>query len=537
MDEDTLLENRRYMKKVKKICERIARDRWEIGFVEDGLDAVMGQEPLKVNWLKHGFKDRWFADPFILEVTEDTVQVLVEEFLYQTKKGRIALLEVDRRSFELQSHHVVLELETHLSFPAIWRENGKTFIYPESWQSGALCRYELKCGQCDVGTRAVLCEEPMADAIMTDRFGKRLLFSVKENDRLRVYDYDSQKNRFVLSFEKPFDKATARNGGDFFEYRGEVFRAAQVCIDHYGEALEIQKVVCDGNENFCFIPVKTLRSNHESLDYGMHTLNTYKGIVVIDVHGWNNAFVINSINALRKIPKTIHYCWFGDSAFPDLAWRCLVSWHEHMPDWKYKLWNEDNFDVNSHPYTKEAYEAGQYAFVSDYVRLYALEREGGVYLDVDFEVFKSFEDLLDYPAFAGFEGSKHHPVMMGVCASVPHGEWISEMLCAYEDRRFVRNGKSDLTTIVQIVTSKMSSNGFCQDGTEQDYKDLHVFPVDYFCPRLTTGEYVRSDNTYCEHLGLNSWARNAPGWKNWLKRLLGQRKMTQLILLKRRLLG
>lgn len=239
-----------------------------------------------------------------------------------------------------------------------------------------------------------------------------------------------------------------------------------------------------------------------------------------------------------QIPKTIHYCWFGNSEFPELAQKCLASWHKTMPDWQFKLWNEDNFNVNIHPYTKEAYEAGKFAFVSDYVRLFALEQEGGVYLDVDFEVYKPFDDLLSFRAFAGFEGSKYHPVMMGVCGSEAHGEWISEMLRAYNDRHFLLpDGKLDLTTNVQFVTAIMSTNGFRQDGLEQDYKDLHVFPVDYFCPGQTTGEYFRTDNTYCEHKGLNSWSKQDNGWKNRLIKLVGQKNMTRLIKLKRKLFG
>ena len=526
------------MKKVRKLYEHVVRDRWEIGFVEGGLDAVMVQEPFKVNWLKHGFNDRWFADPFILDVTENDIQVLVEEFDYQSEKGRIALLDVDRRTFELKSRHVALELDTHLSFPAVWRENGRVYIYPESWQSGALCLYELKGTRCDIDTKRVLCEEPMADAIMTDRFGKRLLFSVKENDKLRVYRYDERKNRFVLSFEKPFGRATARNGGDFFEYKGGVYRASQICADHYGEALEIQKVVCDDDENFCFIPHKTLWSCHESLVEGMHTLNTYKGVVVVDVHGWNNALIVNSIHALKKIPKIIHYCWFGKTAPPETVRECLASWHRHMPDWQYKLWNEDNYDVNSHPYTKEAYEAGRYAFVSDYVRLWALCHEGGLYMDVDFMVYKTFEDLLRLRAFAGIEGSKRSPVMMGVCASEPHGAWVTEMLNAYRNRHFfLPDGGMDMTTNVQFVTAVMASKGFRQDGSEQEYKDLHVFPVDYFCPRQTTGAYCRTENTYCEHMGLNSWSGQDDGWKTWIRNAVGQKCMTCLIKMKRKLIG
>ena len=238
------------------------------------------------------------------------------------------------------------------------------------------------------------------------------------------------------------------------------------------------------------------------------------------------------------IPKIVHYCWFGESDLPQLAEDCMDSWKRYMPGWEYRCWNETTFDVNSHPYTKEAYEVGMFAFVSDYVRLVALEREGGIYLDVDFEVYKPFDDLLAYGAFAGFEGSKHKPVMMGVCGSVPHGAWVTEMLDLYHGRHFLLpDGKPDLTTNVQFITARMSVNGFRQDGFEQDYKDLHVLPVDFFCPRQTTGAYLRTENTYCEHRGLRSWTGNDSKWKSWVKSLVGQNNMIQLIKLKRKLFG
>ena len=238
------------------------------------------------------------------------------------------------------------------------------------------------------------------------------------------------------------------------------------------------------------------------------------------------------------IPKIIHYCWFGRGQIPELAQKCIDSWHKYMPDYEYKLWNEDNYDVNQIPYTKEAYEAKKYAFVSDYVRLWALEREGGVYLDVDFEVYKPLDDLLQYKAFAGFEGSKHLPLMMGVIASEAHGIWVKEQLLHYMDRHFVDvNGKMDLTTNVTFISEKMRHHGFVQNGKEQDYKDLHVFPVEFFCPRQTTGEYFMTENTYCESIGSSSWASQTKGWKTWVSSIVGAKWMPKLIKLKRKLFG
>ena len=238
------------------------------------------------------------------------------------------------------------------------------------------------------------------------------------------------------------------------------------------------------------------------------------------------------------IPKRIHYCWFGRGEMPQMAKDCIATWHEYMPDWEYELWNEDSFDVTSNSYTREAYDARKFAFVSDYVRLYALEREGGVYMDVDFMVFKPFDDLLGYKAFAGFEGSKHQPVMMGVCASEAHGAWVTEMLNAYRNRHFVQaDGSLDMKTNVQFVTSIMAANGFLQNGKEQDYKDLHVFPVEYFSPRNTLGEYIQTEHTYSNHLGLGSWGEDAKGWKTKLLKWLGPQNAPRLIKLRRKLFG
>ena len=107
-----------------------------------------------------------------------------------------------------------------------------------------------------------------------------------------------------------------------------------------------------------------------------------------------------------RIPKVIHYCWFGRGKLPKLAKKCIKSWKKYLPDYKIIEWNEDNFDINSNQYVREAYEAKKYAFVSDYVRLYALYNYGGIYMDTDVEVIKSLDEFLIHEAFSGFESPK-----------------------------------------------------------------------------------------------------------------------------------
>lgn len=244
------------------------------------------------------------------------------------------------------------------------------------------------------------------------------------------------------------------------------------------------------------------------------------------------------------IPKIIHYCWFGGNPLPELEQRCLSSWHEHMPDWEYKWWNEEMFDISQAPlYVRQAYEARKFAFVSDYVRLWALEKFGGLYMDVDFMVYRPFDGLMtQYAAFAGYEGSKRQPVMQGVIASEPHGTWVTDMLSTYETRSFIKpDGSLDMYPNTQYFTDRLISQGMAIDGVEKDVIVdgvfyLHVLPVWTFCPVLTTGEDVRTPETYCEHLGESSWATKG-GWKAKVLALVSPSMRTKLIKLKRSILG
>ena len=269
------------------------------------------------------------------------------------------------------------------------------------------------------------------------------------------------------------------------------------------------------------------------------------------------------------IPKIIHYCWIGGAPLPPLAKECIASWKEHMPSWQIMRWNEASLTQALSPlkgeegcwlehmpvYVRQAYEARKFAFVSDYVRLWALEQYGGLYMDVDFRVYRPFDALMDkYPAFAGYEGSKRQPVMQGVIASEPHGAWVRDMLQTYENRTFIKpDGSLDLTPNTAYFTDRLEAQGFVADGVEKDFFReesssaqslitnhqspfyLHVFPVHYFCPVLTTGEDVRNAETYCEHMGESSWAQST--WKGRLLRHLSPAWRTRLIKLKRKILG
>ena len=238
------------------------------------------------------------------------------------------------------------------------------------------------------------------------------------------------------------------------------------------------------------------------------------------------------------IPKIIHYCWFGGNPIPNDLISYMQTWKEMMPDWKIIEWNESNFDVSQSPlYVQEAYHARKFAFVSDYVRLWALEQCGGLYMDVDFFVYKSFEPLLIHHAFVGYEGCKRGAVMMGVIASKAHHTWIKEMMDSYKHRPFILpDGKYDLTPNTSYFTTELERKGLILDGKEKDFQDIHIFTVDYFSPILTSGEDVRSENTYCESKQLRSWSSHE-SWKTIILSYLSPEWRVKIIKLKRKLFG
>lgn len=206
------------------------------------------------------------------------------------------------------------------------------------------------------------------------------------------------------------------------------------------------------------------------------------------------------------IPKIIHYCWFGQNEMPELAHKCIASWKKHLPEYELKLWNEETFDLNSTPYTSEAYTARKFAFITDYVRLWALYNDGGVYMDTDVEVLKPLDQFLQYPAFSGFEDETHIPT--GIMASEKNGKWAKEQLDYYTAKHFLLpDGSLDTTTNVIIMCKLMGERGFILENSRQNFEGIiEIFPKDYFCPKsYVTGKIDITPNTHTIHHFAGSW--------------------------------
>lgn len=197
------------------------------------------------------------------------------------------------------------------------------------------------------------------------------------------------------------------------------------------------------------------------------------------------------------IPKIIHYCWFGGNPLPEQLEKYIQNWKEKCPDWEIRLWNEESFNINSHTFTQSAYQQKKYAFVSDYVRAWALYEFGGVYLDTDVEIKLSIESFLNYEAFSGFEDIDLP--FTAVWGSIPNHSFSKKILAYYQNKIYSNKEPPNTQFISDILVSDFKIDK--KDNTYQVGNDniniIHIFPSNYFCLDLPVN--------YATHHFIGSW--------------------------------
>lgn len=184
----------------------------------------------------------------------------------------------------------------------------------------------------------------------------------------------------------------------------------------------------------------------------------------------------------NKIPKIIHWMWVGGGQIPEKNKRCIESWYKFCPDYEIKCWTEKEYDVTRCKYMMQAYEKKKWGFVPDYARLDIIYNEGGIYLDTDVEMTKSFDDLLGFEGFMGFQ--RNYFVNLGLGFGAAKGNLlIRNMMEAYEFRDFIVDGKMDMTASPELQTRTLRSLGLKCTNELQNISGCMIFPTDVFDPK------------------------------------------------------
>ncbi len=205
------------------------------------------------------------------------------------------------------------------------------------------------------------------------------------------------------------------------------------------------------------------------------------------------------------IPKTIHYIWFGGGSIPEQYLKNIETWKKYCSDYEIVQWNETNYDVTKNLYMYQAYQEGKWGFVPDFARLDIIFHYGGLYFDIDVEMVKPLDDLLQFESFFGFENS--FSVNLGHGFGACKGNCIvRDMMESYKGLLFKNeDGSLNMTASPNYQTRVLGSHGLIKNGRTQLIRGGVVLASDYFAPINEYGFGYPTSNTYGVHQYAATW--------------------------------
>ena len=284
---------------IHKLKFYIAEPSCRVGFVLNEINKISDLPyNLDIKWIDNP-NDGWYADPFILEVNEDSIEILVEHFLYKTQKGVIDRLTIRKSDYTIISAKTILEVESHLSFPNILRLESGIYVYPENCHSGTLSIYRYDLPSDKLCAYGVLVNEPLIDSCIEYIAGSYYLFATAlmettiESDRsIRIFKSNSPLGPYKHIQTIEIGRPLGRGAGSFIFEDTLIVRPSQNGDGGYGlEVIFSEVKLKDGL--FEFNELKRIGPNKFSHWSGLHTFNRYKGICIVDGIEYRRGFVVS----------------------------------------------------------------------------------------------------------------------------------------------------------------------------------------------------------------------------------------------------
>lgn len=275
--------------KLSEYVWNLAIGHYDENIVSKGVDWT------ELKYIRNPYKKKWFADPFILDVNDDNIQLLVEEFDCDVNKGRIARITISKANYTIVECKIILELDTHLSFPAIYRLDDVIYVHPENSASGKSAIYRYDQHQDKLVEPVVLVEKPLVDAVILKKDDGFVMYSTllshNSGPELHVFKSKSLTQPFSETGTLNFEKKTARMAGAMLKTNQGVIRPAQDCTHDYGEAVLFYRGIDLLGE---------IRPAKNGKYAGVHTFNIFNETFVIDLKRYKYYYIRNLANKLLK---------------------------------------------------------------------------------------------------------------------------------------------------------------------------------------------------------------------------------------------
>jgi len=227
---------------------------------------------------------------------------------------------------------------------------------------------------------------------------------------------------------------------------------------------------------------------------------------------------------LMAIPKIIHYVWVGPKPLPEEDRRRVEQWRARFPDWEFRFWNNDTVNFNS-SYLSQAYSVRAWNRVSDYTRMDALTRFGGIYLDTDVDILHPFDPLLANTAFLGCQMGDERPDVMvnGAVFGAEPGHWLPSTIRDIFDKQMDGRKNIDSFAGPGLITKVLRENGLGRYSDEIVHvRDVTIYPKRFFYPYSWLEQYspeVVTPDTIAVHLWAETWVVKNPTYWTRIKRL------------------
>lgn len=282
---------------------------WNVGIIENTAEKVISNpQNVKIRWMKHHYRDRFFADPFLLDVDENNYYILAEEFPFYDSIGYISLLTVDKKSMKLLNKKKWIEEPWHLSYPFVY--NGR--VIPEAYRSGKVYVYETHAKE--VAKRETLCDMGLIDQTFLQYEGKEWIFATDADNALcglKIFYRDTENKEWIPHKLNPVkeDIKTSRPGGHFFTIGETLYRPVQDSQERYGRLIRIMKVEELTPDTFKETEIACISADGcPPYSMGFHTFNVEKDFIVVDGYREYHSFFIKPM--CLKLPAIMRF--FGD---------------------------------------------------------------------------------------------------------------------------------------------------------------------------------------------------------------------------------
>lgn len=251
------------------------------------------------------------------------------------------------------------------------------------------------------------------------------------------------------------------------------------------------------------------------------------------------------------IPKIIHYCWLSSDPIPKSLQTCMSTWKKVLPEYEYMLWNFDRFSKSKSKWVSDAFDNKKYAFAADYIRLYALYNYGGIYLDMDVEVKKTFNPFLNLNNMICFQNEKDKNFEVAAFGCKKGAEWIKTCLDYFDTSHFAStNNKGETNFDLEVLPHRIKRLLIENEVEFAEVSSLHeaeslesrgiipIFPYDYFSPKSYDNMKIcETSNTVCIHHFNGTWKPLSVKYKEKIAKIAGPKIVKFLKMIKRMFTG